>query len=790
MITADLEALKQDLALFQSRVELRQRGRRWVGLCPLHEERTPSFCVEFVDGVWLFYCHGCGAGGSIIDLVMLLEGCTTAQAIASLTSGAGSVSRKNAGNGHGAPSGPPEPPVPDLAEALPFSEDELNECSEALARGWEDANSLAFAFLQKSGLARVAPALRFGFREAQYFGCFEGCDKCGHYPALVIPLFWDGKLTAVKFRNLKPPDSEHKWFQVPGSKSDYLWLADALPVDPDSDVVGVFEGIRDTALARALGFNAVGMNSASTVPTGNPSARFLDSIERLKKTYNNAAMIGHRDEAGEEAKRRLHSYLGRGAVFCHLNKPYKDLIEFYQGAGEEQVRRWLTGIYGGVAECRSFPRGTPKEKLEIALEQAVHLLQSDAEPRTVAAGLSADLWRLALRSPATPKLSEDALHGIAGDIIKKLTPHTEAHPAGILVEMLMRFGNIIGRTAYYLVESTQHYGNLFAVKVGATSRARKGTASGRVDAIFKGVDPAWTGNRIITGLSSGEGLIHAVRDEAIDDEGTTAEPGIMDRRLFVREGEFASTLAVLKRPGNTLSPVIRSAFDGALLQVAAKNAGEKASNAHISIMADITAAELHITLSMADQLNGFANRFLWVHTERSAILPHGGEEIDWTPEVERLKAAVEFAKRQRRVYMTPTARQVWGRVYEAMAVEQPGIFGAVTARGEAYVIRLALLYALLDQSDHIGSEHLRAALALWQYCEDSARFIFQAVNANQQKILDYLSEPRMKTHIIEGCFSGNRRAAEINEDLDYLIEIGKIKRRRGENGVEWFSRNS
>ena len=52
------------------------------------------------------------------------------------------------------------------------------------------------------------------------------------------------------------------------------------------------------------------------------------------------------------------------------------------------------------------------------------------------------------------------------------------------------------------------------------------------------------------------------------------------------------------------------------------------------------------------------------------------------------------------------------------------MLGAVTGRAEAQCIRLALLYALLDEAPQIGARHLRAALALWKYCEDSARFIF------------------------------------------------------------------
>ncbi len=51
---------------------LRKAGRRHQGLCPLHKEKTPSFSVDPVQG--LFYCFGCGQGGDAIKLHMLLSG--------------------------------------------------------------------------------------------------------------------------------------------------------------------------------------------------------------------------------------------------------------------------------------------------------------------------------------------------------------------------------------------------------------------------------------------------------------------------------------------------------------------------------------------------------------------------------------------------------------------------------------------------------------------------------------------------------------------------------------------
>jgi len=52
-------------------VKLKKRGRKYEGLCPFHEEKTPSFSIDPEKG--LFYCFGCHAGGDAIKFVMELE---------------------------------------------------------------------------------------------------------------------------------------------------------------------------------------------------------------------------------------------------------------------------------------------------------------------------------------------------------------------------------------------------------------------------------------------------------------------------------------------------------------------------------------------------------------------------------------------------------------------------------------------------------------------------------------------------------------------------------------------
>jgi DNA primase len=60
------------VALASEHTRLKKSGRRYLGLCPLHKEKTPSFSVDPVQG--LFYCFGCGAGGDTIKLHMLTTG--------------------------------------------------------------------------------------------------------------------------------------------------------------------------------------------------------------------------------------------------------------------------------------------------------------------------------------------------------------------------------------------------------------------------------------------------------------------------------------------------------------------------------------------------------------------------------------------------------------------------------------------------------------------------------------------------------------------------------------------
>jgi hypothetical protein len=426
----------------------------------------------------------------------------------------------------------------------------------------------------------------------------------------------------------------------------------------------------------------------------------------------------------------------------------------------------------------------------------LQLLKSAAEPKD--RSLPVGIGREELTIWPTP--DENAFYGVAGDAVRLIEPHSESDPVAILVQFLLAFGNVIGRRAHYLVEADKHFTNLFAVIVGATSKGRKGTSWGHVKSLFGQIAPEWESFRRQSGLSSGEGLIHAVRDavekqEPVKENGRVtdyqtviADEGVEDKRLLVVEPEFASTLRVINRDGNTLSPVIRNAWDDGNLRTMTKSAPEHATGAHISIIGHITSDELRRYLTVTETANGFANRFIWLCVRRSKCLPEGGNmgEVDTSEIISRLRKAVDFAATVERVQFDELARKVWYRVYPELSGGGAGLFGAVTSRAEAQVVRLALIYALLDCSNVISATHLTAALALWEYAEQSASYIFgQALGyPDADLILTALrnNPTGLSRTDISGLFGRHRRTEEIERALSKLSGDGRIRSEKIETG--------
>jgi hypothetical protein len=393
--------------------------------------------------------------------------------------------------------------------------------------------------------------------------------------------------------------------------------------------------------------------------------------------------------------------------------------------------------------------------------------------------------------PWPEPIGAEGFRGLAGKIVLAIMPYSEADPAAVLINFLIGFGNLIGRTAHFIADR-EHYTNLFALLVGDTSTGKKGTSWSHVKKVFAAVDTGWAINRTPGGLSSGEGLIWAIRDpiyKTVVDKKTgeqetfLEDAGESDKRLLLIESEFGRALRAMQREANTLSAVLRESFDSnPKLQSLTKTAKGVASNPHVSLVGHITKTELIALFSNTDLMNGLGNRFLWICSRQSKSLPFPDPlDADVIGELAGLIISAEnFAKNQNCIGMDAQAKNLWYDIYDYLGRPIPGILGVVTARGVPIVRRLALIYALLDCSAEVRAVHIRAALAVWKYSEQSARFIFGEkpidlkISKIETGILDCLKDGRKTQTDISIYFNRNKKASELAAALQALSAKGKI----------------
>jgi hypothetical protein len=411
-----------------------------------------------------------------------------------------------------------------------------------------------------------------------------------------------------------------------------------------------------------------------------------------------------------------------------------------------------------------------------------------------------------------PALNVAALHGIAGDVVRALEPNTEADPAALLIDFLASVGNIIGRGAYWEVEGDRHYAKIWPVLVGPSSTGRKGVAQGRVNRVIEKVDEDWTLYNMTTGLSSGEGVIHHTRDKVErknkDDELEVVDNGVFDKRIFVEEPEFSQVLTLMERQGSILSGILRQAWDNRPLSTLTKNNSERSTGSHVTIVGHVTPDDIRKNLTGERAQGGVGNRFIYMLVRRSKSLPFGGKNDDLPPNlIEDLQSAIAAGKVERSLLLSEEVEDLWGigaaqmyaNIYEDLTSERPGLYGMLVSRAAPNVIRLALIYAVLDQARAIEINHLIAALSLWEYSEASVYYLFagrtgDALADEIVALLDIHSAEGCTTTDISDHFGRNVPSSRLQATLEALEEVGLIESEREKTGsrgrptTRWFRR--
>lgn len=384
------------------------------------------------------------------------------------------------------------------------------------------------------------------------------------------------------------------------------------------------------------------------------------------------------------------------------------------------------------------------------------------------------------------------LYGLIGDIAHAGSQNTEANPYAVAASAIAYLSAAVGRGPYVSLGDDWNHPRLFLVHVGRSSLGRKGTAKKLIKRIHEALaaqDATLVPQVHTGGLSSREGLAMLIHDGYKD--GKIEVPPVEDKRLLVMESEFANVLHQTKRDGNTLSSALRDAWDGTDIAPAVKHNPVWAKKPHIVVMGDITPTELIELMGKRELTNGFANRFLffWAESNKMEAFPQPTPDSIVNSLADRVAEVVRFAGAQQHgcnntmpIQLSREAKPIYGALNkkELRSRSAGERLTSLLDRRIPTMQRLAMLFALTDQSQIISVAHVNAAMAWVRYWVESVKFIFQTAedvaraasqSRSAQRILAYLTQHKQatRTDLNKKCFGGHATKTQLDNTLDTLL---------------------
>ncbi len=235
------------------------------------------------------------------------------------------------------------------------------------------------------------------------------------------------------------------------------------------------------------------------------------------------------------------------------------------------------------------------------------------------------------QTPKPSAMAPEAFRGLLGEAVELYAPCCEASREALLRQTLVALSAVPDRAGVRIGRREPGGSALQLVLVGETAGGRKGTAWSYSRALVRAAFPAFVDGvpassdglvipaapRMLYGLSSGEGLVNAIRDARV--LGKDVDPGVDDKRLLVVLEEFSLLLKIARREGNVISEILRAIHDGGALQFPTKREPLFASRSHVAAVAHVTAAELTQRLDATELVNGAMNRWLLAYVERGRV---------------------------------------------------------------------------------------------------------------------------------------------------------------------------
>ena len=373
-----------------------------------------------------------------------------------------------------------------------------------------------------------------------------------------------------------------------------------------------------------------------------------------------------------------------------------------------------------------------------------------------------------LDSYKLPTMPPEALYGVLKAIVDAATANSEATVPGVAAAALTHFAARFGKALGIDVADERRTLPLYVLLVGPTGRGRKGTSSHFASQLFDDVDKLLANGwgdltlsphmavpslHVVSGVSSGQGLIELVRDDNVPLTRSGIErmvDGVEDKRLLLDLSEFGLVFSVSAQESNTLSMVLRDAFDGRTLDNPTRTNPLRSTGAHVSVLGHITMSEFRRRTvdnkRSTDTHNGLLNRFLVMYSVRDRIVTRP----EPVPEAIRRELAGILANNVHAVFdqhcsdhrghrrvvlrMTHAAWRLWEDEYPRItsATYDSEYVYAMMARRELHTLVIAALLAAMNGESAVDVPALRAGLAWGAYVADTNTRVFATIAQRQQ----------------------------------------------------------
>ena len=338
----------------QSYVQLRHRGRTHTGLCPFHNEKTPSFVVY--PETQSFYCFGCGAGGDVITFIKKINNVDYIEAVKFRAGRAGMALPEEDDQ-----TGRLRSRIISInKDAARFYFSRLNSDAGRVGRAYWRGRGLSDATIKRFGLGYAPDSFRetrdhlksLGYTEDELLaaGLIKRSEKGGTFDffrhRVMIPIFdLRGNVIAFSGRKLDPEQPGGKYVNSPETlvykKSRTLFALNFAKKSQTRRYI-LCEGNLDAISMHQAGF--------TTAVAGCGTALTAEQVKILSEYADEVVLCYDSDEAGQKATRRAISLLSASPLkISVLNIPdAKDPDEFIKKFGAERFEMLLNGSNNAI----------------------------------------------------------------------------------------------------------------------------------------------------------------------------------------------------------------------------------------------------------------------------------------------------------------------------------------------------------------------------------------------------------------------------------------------------------